>query len=70
MILPKRKVNLKRLRENLLKNELHQKLVNAIYNQINQEDLSTIQENIKKEEIKQLRLQRKLKKNRNNNITK
>lgn len=51
-------------------NELHQKLVNAIYNQINQKDLSTIQENIKAEEVKRLRLQRKLKKSRSGNITK
>lgn len=44
--------------------ELHQRLVNAISNRINQDDLSEEQENIKKEEVRQLRLQRKLKKSK------
>ncbi len=45
-------------------NELHQRLVNVLANLIHQEDLLNEQEKVKKEKIQQLRLQRKLEKNK------
>lgn len=61
MLLPKRKVNWKLMRENLLeyeqqqKNKLYQRMINALASQ---------EERLKNEDVKQLRLQRKLEKSR------